>query len=113
MSQESRALFGAEEWFVVPVVLAEELVHAVVLGEERERSRDEPRPGKDVRILDDRFVLERPEIRSPESFDDVQRLGGAIAVDFALLEADGVDDERVAFPLPVEWPIQNGSGSGG
>ena len=60
---------------VVAVVLAEELVDPVVLGQERERARDEPGPGEDVRVLDHRFVLERAEVRPAEPLDDVQCLG--------------------------------------
>src|SRR5262245_48001267 len=92
-------LLRPEERLVVPVVLAEELVHAVVLGKEWKRTRDEPRTGKHIRVLDDGFVFQRAQIRPPESFDDVKRFGRAIAVDLAFLEADGIDDQRVAIPL--------------
>src|SRR4026208_1883444 len=43
---------------VVAVVLAEELVDAIELGQQREGTRDEPRSREHIRILDDRLVLE-------------------------------------------------------
>src|SRR6476646_679639 len=88
-----------EQRLVVAVVLAHELVERVVLRQQRKRPTDHPRPCEDVRILDDRFVLQRVEIRPPESLYDVQRLRMAIAVDFGLVVvANRVHDERVAFP---------------
>ena len=84
-SRESRArsrLLPTEQWLVVAVVLAEELVHAVVLGKERKRPCDQPRAGKHVGIFDDGLVLQRAHVRSAESLDDMERLGRAIAADF-------------------------------
>ena len=69
------ALLLPKQRLIVPVVLAEELVDAVVFRQERERARDQPRPGEDVRVLDHRLVLERAEIRPAEALDDVERLG--------------------------------------
>ena len=41
----NRELLDSKQWLVVSVVLAE-LVHAVVLGKERKRPRDQPGPAK-------------------------------------------------------------------
>src|ERR1700730_12948550 len=100
-SRDTRASlrFVAEERLVVAVVLAHELVDLVVLLKERERPPDHPGAGKDVRIVDRRFVLERVEGGARETLDDVERLGVAIAVDLGLVvESDGIDNQRVALP---------------
>jgi hypothetical protein len=67
----NRELLTSEQWLVIPVVLAEELVNAIVLREERERPRDQPWPCEHVGILDDGFVFEGTEARALESFDHV------------------------------------------
>ena len=49
-----------EQRLVVAIVLAEEFVDAIELGQQRERARDEPRTGEYVRVLDDRSYSSVP-----------------------------------------------------
>jgi len=65
-------LFLLEQLFVIAIVLAEELVDAILFRQERKCARDEPRAGEHVRIFNHRLVLQRAEVRPPESLDDMQ-----------------------------------------
>src|SRR5262245_46115306 len=85
---KAQSLLRPKQRLVVPVVLAEELVHAVVFGQERKSSRDPPRSSEHIGILDHRFVFQRPEVRATESLDVVERLCGPVSVDLALLETN-------------------------
>ncbi len=58
-----KTLSVPKQRLVVPVVLAEELVDALVLRHQRERPVDAPGAGEDVGIFHDDLVLERAMAR--------------------------------------------------
>src|SRR2546430_11632167 len=90
----------AEERTVVPIVLADEFVDPLQIGPQAERARDRIRLFKYIRIVNREFVTQRVERAPGEFLHHVQALGVPEALQFGLVvEADGIDDERVAFPM--------------
>src|SRR5438067_7057923 len=94
------SLFLFEKLAVIGIVLADEFVHFRHVGAKREPSAHRPGLYKNVRIFQSRFVLEGIVIGAAEALDHVQSFGMPEAVDLGLvIEADGVHDQRVAFPM--------------
>ncbi len=86
----------------VAIVVLAEILFEVFAGHPRNRVASAPRSRVGFRIVDGRFVLQRVVVGPRDVFDDVERVGvreaGASEPEL-LIEADRVDDERVAVPL--------------
>src|ERR1051326_5081403 len=95
----SATLLLNKQLAVVFVVLANEFVDLVQVWAKRKRPADGPGAHEHVGIFERRVVLECIEIRTAESFDDVQRLAVVKAAQCRpRVEADYVHHQRVAFP---------------
>src|SRR5207237_1121968 len=84
------------------VILLARILHHLPVGPERERPRVRPRLGECLGIVDDHFVRDVSEVGPREALDQVQLLAMRVAnrIQASLaIEIDGVDHQRVAFPM--------------
>src|SRR5581483_7714154 len=85
---------------VVFVFLADEFVDFREVGTQREGAGHLPGLGEDVGVFEGGLVLQGVVIGARKALDDMERLGVLEAADLGLVvEADGIDDESVAFPM--------------
>src|SRR5690606_28126859 len=88
-----------EELRVVLVVLRADVLADLPFRMQHEIAAIPYRLGENVRVRDDRLVLDRVRSGPAVALDDAHLLGVSVAADErAVVEADDLDDERIPFP---------------
>src|SRR5262249_37717722 len=96
---------------VIPLALGAELVDELRIGLELLREGDCEWLRVDLRIVDRDLNLERPEIRTSDLLRHLRDIAHRAAPRVnpqIVAEAPGLDDERVAFPMPDRIAVPRG-----